>query len=128
MSDRFLIRLIVVFSILNGVFFLLKSQLLSAGMHYTVLLAGNGVLAAITWVSYVMARKGLGAANNQVFVRMVYASTISKLFLCMIGITVYVLVKKPDVSRATIFTLMFLYLVYTVLETLSLYQLLKRKT
>ncbi|SEN85193.1 hypothetical protein SAMN04488505_113170 [Chitinophaga rupis] len=128
MSDRFFIRLIVVFSILNGVFFLLKSQLLSAGMHYTVLLVGNVVLAAITWVSYVMARNGLAAANNQVFVRMVYASTISKLFLCMIGITVYVLVKRPDVSRATIFTLMFLYLVYTVLETLSLYQLLKRKT
>jgi ACR3 family arsenite efflux pump ArsB len=97
-------------------------------MHYTVLLAGNIVLAVITWLSYVMARKGLAAANNQVFVRMVYASTLSKLFLCLIGITIYVLVKRPDVSRATIFTLMFLYLVYTVVETLSLYKLLKRKT
>jgi hypothetical protein len=128
MSDRFFIRLIIVFSILNGVFVLLKSQLLGAGMHYTVLLAGNIVLAVITWLSYVMARKGLAAANNQVFVRMVYASTLSKLFLCLIGITIYVLVKRPDVSRATIFTLMFLYLVYTVVETLSLYKLLKRKT
>ena len=128
MSDRFFIRLIIVFSILNGVFVLLKSQLLGAGMHYTVLLAGNIVLAVITWLSYVMARKGLDAANNQVFVRMVYASTLSKLFLCLIGITIYVLVKRPDVSRATIFTLMFLYLVYTVVETLSLYKLLKRKT
>jgi hypothetical protein len=128
MSDRFFIRLIIVFSILNGVFVLLKSQLLGAGMHYTVLLAGNIVLAVITWLSYVMARKGLAAANNQVFVRMVYASTLSKLFLCLIGITIYVLIKRPDVSRATIFTLMFLYLVYTVVETLSLYKLLKRKT
>ncbi|HEU4554140.1 MAG TPA: hypothetical protein VFS25_14950 [Chitinophaga sp.] len=128
MSDRFFIRLIIVFSILNGVFVLLKSQLTGAGMHYTVLVAGNIVLAVITWLSYVMARKGLAAANNHVFVRMVYASTLSKLFLCLVGITIYVLVKRPDVSRATIFTLMFLYLVYTVVETLSLYKLLKRKT
>lgn len=107
---------------------MLKPRLLDAGMHYAVLLAGNAVLAGITGLSYFMSRKGLAAANNHVFVRMVYASTISKLFLCLIGITVYVLVKRPDVSRATIFTLMFLYLVYTVFETLSLYKLLKRKT
>jgi hypothetical protein len=128
MNDRFLIRLIIIFSILNGAFIFLKPRLLDAGMHYAVLLAGNVVLAGITGLSYFMSRKGLAAANNHVFIRMVYASTFSKLFLCLIGITIYVLVKRPDVSRATIFTLMFLYLVYTVFETLSLYKLLKRKT
>lgn len=127
MSDRFFIRLIIVFSILNGAFILLKPRLLEAGMHYSVLLAGNAVLAGITGLSYFLSRKGLAAANNHVFIRMVYASTFSKLMLCLIGITVYVLVKRPDVSRATIFTLMFLYLVYTVFETLSLYKLLKKK-
>lgn len=128
MNDRFFIRLIIVFSILNGAFILLKPRLLDAGMHYAVLLAGNAVLAGITGLSYSMSRKGLAAANNHVFVRMVYASTLSKLFLSAIGIVAYVLLKRPDVSKATIFTLLFLYLVYTVFETLSLYKLLKRKT
>lgn len=128
MNDRFFLRLIIVFSILNGAFILLKPRLLDAGMHYTVLLAGNVVLAGITGLSYSMGRKGLAAANNHVFIRMVYASTLSKLFFCAVGIVVYVLVKRPDVSKATIFTLLFLYLVYTVFETLCLYKLIKRKT
>jgi len=128
MSDRFFIRLFIVFSILNGAFILLKPRLLDAGMHYNVLLAGNLVLAGITGLSYLLSRRGLAAANNHVFVRMVYASTFSKLMLCMVGITAYVLVTRPDVSKATIFTWMFLYVIYTVLETLSLYKLLKKKT
>src|ERR1700741_1616385 len=100
MSDRFFIRLIIVFSLLNGAFIFLKPRLLDAGMHYNVLIAGNVVLAGITGVSYFLSRKGLAAANNHVFIRMVYASPFSKLMLCMIGIVAYVLIKRPDVSRA----------------------------
>ncbi|KAA2240224.1 hypothetical protein F0L74_29095 [Chitinophaga agrisoli] len=128
MNDRFFFKLFLVFSILNGTFVLLKPRLLDAGMHFNVLLIGNLLLAGITGLSYFMSRKGLAAANNHVFVRSVYGSTFSKLMCCMVGILVYVLINRPNVSRATIFTLMFLYLVYTVFETLSLYRLLKKKT
>jgi DNA-binding transcriptional MocR family regulator len=128
MNDRFFIRLLIVFIIVNGTFMLLKPRLLDAAMHYNVLLVGNGVLALITALSYYLSRKGLATANNNAFIRMVYASTFSKLMLCLVGVAVYVLVNQSRISRATLFTLMFLYVVYTVLETWGLYKMLKKKT
>ncbi|UCJ07914.1 hypothetical protein KTO58_01675 [Chitinophaga pendula] len=106
---------------------MLKSWLLGLDAHFWVLIGGNVALAGITGLSYYLSRKGLGADTGQGFVRMVYAATVSKLFLCMIGILSYVLATRPQVSKETIFILMFLYLVYTVFETLSLHKLTRRK-
>jgi hypothetical protein len=128
MSDRFFIRLFAVFGILNGVLMLLKPRLLDISVHVNVLLVGNLLLALVTLFSYWLCRKGLTSTNNHAFVRMVYASTLSKMMLCLIGITAYVLINRPDVSKATIFILMFLYLVYTVFETLQLFRLTRKKT
>lgn len=107
---------------------LLRPRLLEAAMHYNVLLTGNLALALITALSYYLSRKGLTTANNNTFIRMVYASTFSKLMLCLVGVAVYVLVNQSRISRATLFTLMFLYVVYTVLETWGLYKMLRKKT
>lgn len=128
MSDRFFIRLFAVFGILNGILMLLKPRLLEIGAHVNVLLVGNVLLALITLFSYLLCRKGLASANNHAFVRMVYASTLSKMMLCLVGITAYVLMNRPNVSKASIFILMFLYLVYTVFETLQLFRLTRKKT
>ncbi|CAL1516865.1 hypothetical protein [Chitinophaga sp. MM2321] len=104
-----------------------KPRLLDIGVHIYVLMAGNLVLALITLVSYMMSRKGLASSNQHAFVRAVYGSTLSKLVLCVLGIVTYVLIYKPHVSKLTIFMLLFLYLVYTVFETLSLYRLTRLK-
>lgn len=127
MSDRFLFRLLAVFGVLNGLIILLKPRLLDFGTHYYWLLGGNLVLALVTLFSYMLSRKGLASANNSAFVRMVYASTLLKLMLCLVGITVYAVMNRPNISKATIFILMSLYLVYTVFETLSLYRLTRLK-
>ncbi|ASZ14431.1 hypothetical protein CK934_27545 [Chitinophaga sp. MD30] len=127
MTDKFFFRLFTVFAILNGGLLMLKSWLLGLDAHFWVLIGGNVALAGITGLSYYLSRKGLGADTGQGFVRMVYAATVSKLFLCMIGILSYVLATRPQVSKETIFILMFLYLVYTVFETLSLHKLTRRK-
>ena len=127
MIDRFYIRLIGLFIILNGALIYFKDQLLDAGVHQHVLLIGNLVLAAITGLSYSMNRKGVQSADNNAFVRRVYASTLSKMMLCLVGITVYVVMNRANTSKVTIFILMFLYVVYTVIETLSLQQLTKKK-
>ncbi len=127
MSDRFFIRLFAVFGILNGLIIVFKPRLLEVSAHFYVLLAGNLALALITLFSYLMSRKGLASANNNAFVRAVYGSTLSKLMLCLVGILAYILAYRPNVSKATIFILMFLYLVYTVFETLSLFRLTRLK-
>lgn len=128
MTDRFYIRLIGLFIIINGTLIFLKVRLLETGAHHNVLLIGNLALALITGLSYYMNRKGLQSSNNNAFVRMVYASTLSKLMLCLVGIAVYVIVNRANTSRVTIFILMFLYVAYTVVETLSLQKVTKKKS
>ncbi|HVI45648.1 MAG TPA: hypothetical protein VM802_12295 [Chitinophaga sp.] len=104
-----------------------KPRLLDLGTHVYVLMAGNLALAVITLVSYLMSRKGLASANHNAFIRAVYGSTLSKLMLCVLGIITYVLIYKPNVSKLTIFMLLFLYLVYTIFETVSLFRLTRLK-
>ncbi|WP_212002667.1 hypothetical protein [Chitinophaga sp. HK235] len=127
MSDRFLIRLFSVFGVLNGLIILFKPRLLDIGSHVYVLMAGNLAMALITLASYLMGRKGLASANHNAFIRAVYGSTLSKLMLCVIGIAIYVLSYRPNVSKPTIFMLLSLYLVYTVFETWSLFRLTRLK-
>jgi hypothetical protein len=127
MTDRFYIRLIGLFIILNGALIYFKARLLESGVHINVLLIGNLALAAITGLSYSMNRKGIQSGDNNAFVRRVYASTLSKMMLCLVGITVYVVMNRTNISKVTIFILMFLYVVYTVIETLSLQQLTRKK-
>ncbi|WP_341843202.1 hypothetical protein [Chitinophaga caseinilytica] len=123
MTDKFIFWLAAVVAAITGLLFTLENGWLAAlGVDFPVLVAGNIVLALIALVSYSLCRKGLAAENPNVFVRSVYASTLSKLMLCVAGIGVYVFVTRDHVSKATIFILLFFYLVYTVLETWQLFR------
>ncbi|MFY0254831.1 hypothetical protein ACDQ55_12845 [Chitinophaga sp. 30R24] len=127
MSDRFFIRLFALFGIVNGLLIIFKPRLLDLGGHINVLLAGNLIMAIISLVSYLISRQGLASSNHNAFIRAVYGATLSKLFLCVIGVAIYVFLYRPDVSKLTIFLLLSFYLVYTIFETLSLFGLTKPK-
>ncbi|MGX5817605.1 hypothetical protein ACWKWU_05385 [Chitinophaga lutea] len=123
MTDKFFQWLAVIFLLLTAAFFLLRDWLLqSLGADYAILLGGNAALAIITFISYSLNRKGLTSDNPNVFVRSVYSSTLAKLMLCIVCILVYVFLNRDHVSKATIFLFLFMYLVYTVFETLRLYR------
>ncbi|NIG53457.1 hypothetical protein [Chitinophaga sp. Cy-1792] len=128
MSDRFFLKLIAVFVILTGIIVAFQSRLASINAHFNVLLIGNLGMALITLFSYRMSRKGLQSANNNAFVRAVYGSTLSKLMLCLLGIAAYVLTYRPNISKATIFILLGFYLIYSVFETINLFNKLKQQS
>jgi hypothetical protein len=124
MTDKFILWLAVVFVLITATLFSLQSWLVQTlSVHFEVLVTGNIALALITLISYSLNRKGMKAENPNVFVRSVYASTLAKLMLCAVGIIIYVLMNRDTVSKATIFLLMFFYLVYTVFETMHLYRI-----
>ncbi|MCK7557053.1 hypothetical protein MKQ70_19395 [Chitinophaga sedimenti] len=127
MTDRFFWNLISIFAILNALIFGFKGALESGGNNIWVLAAGNALLAAVSAFSYNITRRGVSQDNNLAFVRSVYASTLAKLMLSLVGIGIYVLVNRKNVSKTTIFMLMGFYFVYTVFETVSLQKLLRRK-
>lgn len=127
MTDRFYYRLTGLFILLNIALIFFKARLLEAGTHHNVLLIGNLALALVTALSYRNNSKGIQSANNNAFVRQVYGSTLLKMMLCLAGILVYVLMNRSHISIATILILMGLYIVYTVMETVSLSKKLTRK-
>jgi len=127
MSDRFYFRVIGVFIILNGALLLSKAWLLDKGAHHNVLLFGNLALATISGITYNMSRKGVQSENNSIFMLRVYGSMISRMMLCLAGITIYAVANRANTSRITIFILMFFYIVYAVCENISLQKITRKK-
>ncbi|SDG63159.1 hypothetical protein [Chitinophaga filiformis] len=127
MSDRFYFRVIGVFIILNGALLLSKAWLLDNGAHHNVLLFGNLALATISGITYNMSRKGVQSENNSIFMLRVYGSMISRMMLCLAGITIYAVANRANTSRITIFILMFFYIVYAVCENISLQKITRKK-
>ncbi|MBV8253653.1 MAG: hypothetical protein JO154_13680 [Chitinophaga sp.] len=120
MWDRFYLRVIGLFILLNGALFLFKDWLLDNGFHHNVLLFGNLALASLSAFTYNMSRKGVQAESNSVFMLRVYGAMISRMFFCLAGITIYAVVNRGNTSRYTIFTLMFFYAVYAICENVSI--------
>lgn len=94
--------------------------MLDNGVHHNVLLFGNLALASLSAFTYNMSRKGIAAESNSIFMLRVYGAMISRMMLCLAGITIYAVVNRANTSKYTIFTLMFFYAVYAICENVSL--------
>jgi len=127
MSDRFYFRVIGLFILLNATLLLLKAWLLDNGAHHNVLLIGNLALASLSAFTYNMSRKGVQSESNSIFMLRVYGSMISRMMLCLAGITIYAVVNRSNTSRVTIFILMFFYAVYAIVENVSLQKITRKK-
>ncbi|WP_143313297.1 hypothetical protein [Chitinophaga eiseniae] len=100
--------------------------MLDNGVHHNVLLFGNLALALLSAFTYNMSRKGVEAESNSVFMLRVYGAMISRMMLCLAGITVYAVVNRANTSKYTIFMLMFFYAVYAVSENVSLQKITRQ--
>jgi len=86
-----------------------------AGANPLVILLGNATIYGACLLSYRMATRSMGNPNPHAFVRAIYASTFSKMGICLFAVLLYIFLAPP-VNRASLFTCMGLYLVYTWLE------------
>lgn len=129
MRSRFrdFIPVTVLFIILNALFVAGRSMLERWGADQSVLIAGNLLLFAITFISFLMAQRGLRHPNPHRFIRSVYSSVLIKLFACMIAALAYIAINKKGLNKPALFTCMALYLVYTFLEVSVLMKMLKGK-
>lgn len=121
------VPILLVFIALNGFFVVGRNLLQRWGANEEVLLYGNIFLVAITFVSYLIARRGLASSNPHAFVRAVYSSILLKLFVCLIAAFVYIMIYKQDLNKPAFFMLMGLYLLYTFLEVSVLTKALKQQ-
>jgi Na+/H+-translocating membrane pyrophosphatase len=114
MKRVFVTSVIALFIVLAIVFYWLRT--IAPQYDFTVLMAGNVIMAAISFTTFFMVTKQLRGKPGA-FVRGVYASSFLKLSVCVIAIVVYALVKRPDVHKPSLFMLFGIYAVYSAVET-----------
>lgn len=122
------VPVILLFIILNGFFISGKGLLQKWNADAGVLIGGNLLLFAITFMSFVLALRGLKSPNPHHFTRAVFSSIILKLFICMIAAFIYISTYQSNLNKPALFGCMGLYLVYTFLEVSILMKVLKSNT
>lgn len=87
----------------------------------SMLLASDAILAALSIVAYVMANNALKQTNPNAFIRAKMGSTMLRLFICVAGIGTFAYLngKAPD-SKPTIFLILGMYVIYTIVEAATL--------
>jgi hypothetical protein len=126
-NRRAFLPIVVLFIVLNAFFIIGKSLLDRWGASQDVLIWGNLLLFILTFVSYVIAQKGLKSPNTHAFIRSVYGSIMLKLFVSLIAAFIYIFLTRKDLNKPAFFTLMGLYLVYTFIEVSTLTKMLKQR-
>jgi len=129
LQNRFrdFVPVLLLFIVINALAISLGSGMAAWNINQDLLIGGNLFLFAVTFFSFLIARKGLQNENPNAFVRSTYGSIMFKLFLCLIAAFIYIAIQKKNLNKPAFFSLMGLYLVYTFLEVSILTRLLRRK-
>jgi len=127
-SFRNFLPAIILFLVLNSGFLATMKKLQDWGFDYSVLVFGNLIVFGISFLSYLMAVKGLTTKNNHAFFRWVYGSVMIKLFLLAGVAFVYIMMNKNEVNKPALFFCMGLYILYTFIEVSALMKVNKQKT
>jgi hypothetical protein len=115
------------FIVLNTLFIVFRRKWDAWGIDDQVLIIGNLFLFAITFISFLIAKKGLQAKNPHAFMRSINGSIMVKMFLTIIAAGIYIAIYKRGLNKGGLFICMGLYLVYTFLEVSILTRMLRQK-
>jgi hypothetical protein len=118
---------VLLFVIINALAISLRVRWVAWNLDQDLLIGGNLFLFAVTFISFLIAGKGLQNKNPNAFVRSVYGSIMFKLFLCLIAAFIYIAIQRKNLNKPAFFALMGLYLVYTFIEVSVLTRMLRRK-
>lgn len=124
---REFVPVVLLFILVNGLAISLRTSWTNWNVSQDLLIYGNLFLFAITFLSFLIAEKGLQSKNPHAFVRSVYGSIMFKLFICLIAAFIYIAIYKKAINKPAFFACMGLYLVYTFLEVSILTRLLRKK-
>ena len=104
--------------------------LLSAPEGYftrNIILSGTAVVAGISFLSYFISARSVNSENPNKFVRGVMGGTFLKFFLCIVAVGILLFLMQKKLHKPDLYLLMFVYLIYTVVETAMLFTLSRQK-
>ncbi len=118
MKNKFYLLLILTTFILLGIEFFLSDE----NQYFTrvIVMSGTIALAFISVLTYYISSRSVGSDNPHRFVRGVMSGTFIKFFLCIMAVGILLFVTHKKLHKPDLFLLMFVYIIYTVIETAML--------
>jgi heme/copper-type cytochrome/quinol oxidase subunit 2 len=123
MIQKFLLILAALtISLLTGEYlFTQANSLLTAN----IIMIGTTLLAAITLFTFIISYRASLKASPHQFVNGVMGSTFLKFVLCAIAAGIYIYLERKNINKPDLFFMMFIYILYTTIETMFLFSLSK---
>jgi hypothetical protein len=119
--------LVLIFIITSALFVAGRSFLDRNGIDHRVMIGGNIILFFATLLSFYLYTRSIGAKNPYAVTRTMYASVLTRLFICLVAAFAYIMVQKKDVSKGALIGCMVLYFVYTGVEVSILMKMSKQQ-
>ncbi len=119
--------LFLVFNLTILVLYAIRGILAQWGIDTTILNIANGIFFLLSLLTFIMQRKALENSNPNVFVRSVMGGMLIKMFVTISVVIVYRLIAGNSVSKVSVFSAMFLYLLYLGVEVAVITKLNRKK-
>ena len=119
--------LFLVFTLTILVLYAIRGILAQWGIDFTILNIANGIFFLLSLLTFIMQRKALENSNPNVFVRSVMGGMLIKMFVTISVVIVYRLIAGNSVSKFSVFSAMFLYLLYLGVEVAVITKLNRKK-
>ena len=119
--------LFLVFNLTILVLYEIRGILAQWGIDTTILNIANCIFFLLSVLTFIMQRKALENSNPNVFVRSVMGGMLIKMFVTISVVIVYRLIAGNSVSKVSVFSAMFLYLLYLGVEVAVITKLNRKK-
>ena len=119
--------LFLVFTLTILVLYAIRGILAQWGIDSAILNIANCIFFLLSVLTFIMQRKALENSNPNVFVRSVMGGMLIKMFVTISVVIVYRLIACNSVSKVSVFSAMFLYLLYLGVEVAVITKLNRKK-
>jgi hypothetical protein len=126
-QKKIILPLLTVFVLTNLTLYAARKILAQWGIDFKVLFFANHIFFLLSLVAFFMQRKALGNSNPNVFIRSVMGGMLIKMFVTITAVIVYRLIAGNSVSKVSVFSAMFLYLLYLGVEVAVITKLNRQK-
>jgi len=119
--------LFLVFNLTILILYAIRGILAQWGIDLTILNIANCIFFLLSVLTFFMQRKALENSNPNVFVRSVMGGMLIKMFVTISVVIAYRLIEGNSVSKVSVFSAMFLYLLYLGVEVAVITKLNRQK-
>jgi hypothetical protein len=119
--------LFLVFNLTILILYAIRGILAQWGIDLTILNIANCIFFLLSVLTFFMQRKALENSNPNVFVRSVMGGMLIKMFVTISVVIAYRLIAGNSVSKVSVFSAMFLYLLYLGVEVAVITKLNRQK-